>query len=252
MYLSSAVSFGVGSLKFDNIVGKMLAHGISQGAMTAAQGGKFQHGFFSAAFSAGLAPSIQNSAKSKIGQVFAASIVGGTASVLGGGKFANGAITGAFVMLFNEMMHQKDGNAKSKEPTLQEQLEAKLKSTPIGGEVSGKELSFLDKDAGLAVDKIVRVSDTKFEVKSTIVGKLLIKKGAYIEIIPNQSISGDFFDRGNQTFKGVLINTYGLPAQEIGTNRTNIQKVTSFIINGDFGYYRVNNTTISSFRLLPQ
>ena len=32
-------------------------------------------------------------------------------SSLGGGKFANGAITGAYVMLFNEMMHQKKEKA---------------------------------------------------------------------------------------------------------------------------------------------
>jgi hypothetical protein len=32
-------------------------------------------------------------------------IVGGTASELGGGKFANGAVTGAFVMMYNEMGH---------------------------------------------------------------------------------------------------------------------------------------------------
>ncbi len=47
--LSAGVGFGVGQLKFDNIVGKMLTHGISQGALTAAQGGKFQHGFFAGA-----------------------------------------------------------------------------------------------------------------------------------------------------------------------------------------------------------
>ena len=33
-------------------------------------------------------------------------IVGGTASELGGGKFANGAVTGAFVMMYNEMAHE--------------------------------------------------------------------------------------------------------------------------------------------------
>jgi hypothetical protein len=32
--------------------------------------------------------------------------MGGTASVASGGKFANGAVTGAYVMLFNHMMHE--------------------------------------------------------------------------------------------------------------------------------------------------
>jgi RHS repeat-associated protein len=44
--VSSAVSFGVGQLNFGDLVGKMLGHGISQGAVSAASGGKFQHGFF--------------------------------------------------------------------------------------------------------------------------------------------------------------------------------------------------------------
>jgi hypothetical protein len=35
------------------------------------------------------------------------SVVAGTASELGGGKFANGAMTGAFTMLFNDLMHQE-------------------------------------------------------------------------------------------------------------------------------------------------
>ena len=80
---------------------------ISQGALTAAQGGKFQHGFFSAALSAGLAPGIMDKINTKGGRVLASSVVGGTASAIGGGKFANGAITGAYVMLFNEMKHPK-------------------------------------------------------------------------------------------------------------------------------------------------
>ena len=35
-------------------------------------------------------------------------MVGGTASAIGGGKFANGAVTGAFVMLFNDLRHDGD------------------------------------------------------------------------------------------------------------------------------------------------
>jgi hypothetical protein len=35
-----------------------------------------------------------------------AAVLGGTISEIGGGKFANGAITGAYGMLFNDMMHE--------------------------------------------------------------------------------------------------------------------------------------------------
>ena len=98
-----------------NIVGKMYAHGISQGSITAASGGKFQHGFFSAALSSG-AGEYTIKIKSNGAKILASSVVGGTASVLGGGKFANGAVTGAFVMLFNHMSHseRKDGEIEAR------------------------------------------------------------------------------------------------------------------------------------------
>jgi hypothetical protein len=37
-------------------------------------------------------------------------VLGGTVSEIGGGKFANGAITAAFSMMFNEMMHDGGGD----------------------------------------------------------------------------------------------------------------------------------------------
>ena len=44
-------------------------------------------------------------------------VLGGTVSVIGGGKFANGAVTGAYTMLFNHLVHKKaawDGNGDGK------------------------------------------------------------------------------------------------------------------------------------------
>ena len=94
----------------------MLTHGISQGSISAASGGKFQHGFFSAALTSGVAPDIMKKFNSNGAKILASSVVGGTASVLGGGKFANGAITGAFVMIFNHMSHseRKDGEIEAR------------------------------------------------------------------------------------------------------------------------------------------
>ena len=103
--LSAGVNFGVGALadKGMGLVGKMYAHGISQGALTAAQGGKFQHGFFSAALTAGLAPGIMKKVGSPACRVLASSIVGGTASVLGGGKFAVSLVIG----ILNQLMMKR-------------------------------------------------------------------------------------------------------------------------------------------------
>ncbi|MGV3661042.1 MAG: FG-GAP-like repeat-containing protein [Prosthecobacter sp.] len=69
---------------------KPIAHGLVQGGIREASGGKFIHGFLSGSFS---------SQFSGLGGV-AAVIVGGTAEAIGGGKFANGAITAAMTAAF--------------------------------------------------------------------------------------------------------------------------------------------------------
>lgn len=93
---------------------KPFVHGVVQGGIRQATGGKFVHGFLSGSFSDLVAPSI-----GRIGgfegevaaRTLAASVVGGTAEAIGGGKFANGAITGAFVHLFNGEKHRLQQDA---------------------------------------------------------------------------------------------------------------------------------------------
>ena len=43
--------------------------------------------------------------------VFSNAVLCGTIDELGGGKFANGAVTGAFSIMFNDMMHPQNGDA---------------------------------------------------------------------------------------------------------------------------------------------
>ncbi|OAD23350.1 hypothetical protein THIOM_000821 [Candidatus Thiomargarita nelsonii] len=96
--VSGALSFGVGGL--ENDVVKIIAHGVVQGGLSAAQGGKFEHGFLAGSFG-------------KIGGKYGfwgSVIAGGTAAELGGGKFANGALSAAFVYRFNDAMHPEEEN----------------------------------------------------------------------------------------------------------------------------------------------
>ena len=79
-------------------------HGITRATISKAQGSTWHAGFWSGFASSALAP-LAGSAKTFEGKVAMNAIVGGTASELGGGKFANGAVTGAFVMMYNEMGH---------------------------------------------------------------------------------------------------------------------------------------------------
>ncbi len=58
-------------------------------------------------------------------------VSGGTAEALGGGKFANGAVTGAFVGMFNEAMHQVQQNVRN---TLQN-----IPSEKTGGYMGSKQ-----------------------------------------------------------------------------------------------------------------
>lgn len=88
---------------------KPIVHGVVQGGIRQATGGKFIHGFMSATFADLAAPSIGR-INGFDGDVAArtaiAAAIGGTAEAIGGGKFANGAITGAFVHLFNSERHK--------------------------------------------------------------------------------------------------------------------------------------------------
>ena len=133
--LFSAISAGAASAiggyfadlgSFGHEVGRALAHGLTQGAIAAAQGGKFAAGALSAAFSSGFG-SVNakyglkgTDTGSRIARVATAAVIGGTASKIGGGKFANGAATAAFVQGFNDERHQskatedgKNGEEKS-------------------------------------------------------------------------------------------------------------------------------------------
>lgn len=88
------------------------AHTLSEGTMEGLQGGNMLHGFMMGATSSLGGSFIDNNLESlgKVGEVAANSILSGTVDEIGGGKFANGAITGAFTIMFNDMMHNSNNN----------------------------------------------------------------------------------------------------------------------------------------------
>jgi len=63
-------------------------------------------------------------------KIVLSSVIGGTAEALGGGKFANGAVTGAFVMAFNHLMHEWHPSRKAAAAS------AQSKTTETGNETS--------------------------------------------------------------------------------------------------------------------
>ena len=76
-----------------------LAHGVSQGAMTAAQGGRFKDGFIGGFISHEITGI--KSTNSKVLDGIINITLSGTASKLAGGSFANGARSATFVYLYN-------------------------------------------------------------------------------------------------------------------------------------------------------
>ncbi|MCI5911855.1 MAG: T6SS effector amidase Tae4 family protein [Prevotella sp.] len=86
----------------------MFKHTFSQGWLEGIQGGNMFHGFMMGAVSkaGGTLINSQINSFGEYGEIVANSILSGTIDEIGGGKFANGAITGAFSILFNDMMHR--------------------------------------------------------------------------------------------------------------------------------------------------
>lgn len=85
---------------------QLFKHTFSQGWLEGVQGGNIFHGFMMGAVSGASGFGIsQTRDMTKTLKIISASIVSGTIDEIGGGKFANGAVTGAFSILFNDMMH---------------------------------------------------------------------------------------------------------------------------------------------------
>jgi hypothetical protein len=111
---SGAAFFGVGTLfraggalaglnGAAKVAAQMSIHGTVGGIMSELQGGKFGHGFASAALSKG--SSILGGAMKldTLGNFILTSATGGTASLITGGKFANGAQTAALAFAVNQL-----------------------------------------------------------------------------------------------------------------------------------------------------
>jgi hypothetical protein len=86
---------------------RLFKHSFSQAWLEGIRGGNMKHGLMAGLTSVAGGEAIMQYAGNagKAIKVALNSVVAGTASELGGGKFANGAMTGAFAMLFNDLMH---------------------------------------------------------------------------------------------------------------------------------------------------
>ncbi|MBO4719364.1 MAG: VCBS repeat-containing protein [Prevotella sp.] len=89
---------------------RLFKHTFSQGWLEGVQGGNIFHGMMMGAISGAGGHYIDKNLNTlgKAGEIAASAVLGGTVDELGGGKFANGAITSAFSIMFNDMIHPKN------------------------------------------------------------------------------------------------------------------------------------------------
>ena len=133
-YIGAGISNGIGTLfqvgknaslgtKILMGIGKMAAHGISQGVLSMVQGGKFWEGALPGAISSAVGDLLRIPVGGNIGKIldhkatrFAiGTIMGGVSSKLAGGNFWQGAAIAGVVTLFNHFMHENEGeDPKSK------------------------------------------------------------------------------------------------------------------------------------------
>ncbi len=86
---------------------RLVKHSCFDAAMEGIQGGNMLHGFISGAINGASDTFIGGMDMAKGLRIACNAVIGGTVSEIGGGKFANGAITSAFSMMFNGLMHQE-------------------------------------------------------------------------------------------------------------------------------------------------
>ena len=100
-----AMNFEIGEIR--NVFARIAVHSVSEGVVEGIQGGHFEHGLLLGLTSSagGELISRYGSNLPYAGQIAANATLGGLVSELGGGKFANGAMTAAYTMMYNELMH---------------------------------------------------------------------------------------------------------------------------------------------------
>lgn len=92
-----------------NLFVRIALHSVSDASLEALQGGHFEHGLLVGAVSAGGTEAISAYASnmSSASMIACEAALGGVVSELGGGKFANGAMTAAFQMMYNHIIHDR-------------------------------------------------------------------------------------------------------------------------------------------------
>lgn len=110
--VSAAFSFASAD---EDLIAQLFKHAFTDGIYEGIQGGNMFHGMMMGVVSSGGGYMINRYASSlgRFGEISTNAVLSGTIDELGGGKFANGAVTGAFSIMFNDMMHPQKEEKKT-------------------------------------------------------------------------------------------------------------------------------------------
>lgn len=112
--VGSFLAFGAGAGN-PTFLERLFKHSFSQAWLEGIRGGNMMHGMIAGTVSVTGGQFVGKYGKkwNYTAKVAANAVITGTVEELGGGKFANGAITGAFSMMFNDLMHDVQAKRKS-------------------------------------------------------------------------------------------------------------------------------------------
>lgn len=140
--VGSFLSFASGG---GQVLERLFKHTFSQAWLEGIRGGNMKHGMIAGAFSVVGGETIDVLGMGKAGKITVNAVIAGTAEELGGGKFANGAITGAYCMMFNDLMHKVVDKVKARVSIKRLKQNAGCNCIPACAEVVssalGKEIS---------------------------------------------------------------------------------------------------------------
>lgn len=207
-----------------NIVQKVFAHGLVQGASEEAKGGKFIHGFIAGGVSAGAQPRI-NGLKNYSSRVIASSIVGGTAAELGGGKFANGAISGAMVRMFNdEKSFKRTSEILPKKELIEYNSKRKFYLMAIKGETSYFPVNQEYVDGNRFINRYRYDAVTTFT--NLVAGVVTHLSDAALNLILNTNFSqGSTFEKYKNLATTYYLYTSGIKFQRVYNYNSEYRKV---------------------------
>ncbi len=200
---SAAIDFQIGEI--NNVFKRIAVHSVSEGFVEGIRGGHFEHGLLVgfASSAGGELISRYGGSLPYAGQIAANAALGGFVSELGGGKFANGAMTAAYTMMFNELMHPKKSKMYDKRII--------LVTFPFDEKVGSG-------NASMIVDTYVFVEDN-MQARTVDIHVMLTSHS----IIPHVEIEGAFeveLQVGNKKYEYFFNKPTGAYVVPSGTNFT--------------------------------